>query len=321
MGEVMKTRRIVLAGGSGFLGQLLGEHFQSRGWEPVVLTRHASASARFTELSWDARTLGEWQGAIDGSEVVINLAGRSVNCRFTPENRRQVIGSHVDSTRVLGEAIRRCAQPPRVWLNSSTATIYRHTFGPPHDESSTDFSATPEAKDAFSVEVALAWEKALREAVTPGTRQVALRTTLVFGTVEGGVFQILRRLARFGLGGRMGSGRQYVSWIHDQDFCRAVEWIVDQDDLIGPVNMAAPHPVTNAEMMRLFRQECGIPVGLPAAEWMLEVGAFFLRTETELLLKSRRVVPGKLLTSGFQFQFAQMKEALSDLQRRTKIQK
>ena len=310
---------MILAGGSGFLGRLLGEHFQSRGWEPVVLTRQASASAKFAELSWDARTLGEWQGAVDGSEVVINLAGRSVNCRFTPKNRRQVMDSRVDSTRVLGEAIRRCARPPRIWLNSSTATIYKHTVGPAQDESSTDFSATPEAKDAFSVEVALAWEKAFNEAVTPSTRQVALRTTLVFGTVEGGVFRILRRLARFGLGGRMGSGRQYVSWIHDQDFCRAVEWIVKNDELNGPVNMAAPHPVTNAEMMRLFREVCSIPVGLPAVEWMLEVGAFFLRTETELLLKSRRVVPDKLLKSGFQFLFARMEEALRDLQQRTKI--
>ena len=310
---------MILAGGSGFLGRLLGEHFQSRGWEPVVLTRQASASAKFAELSWDARTLGEWQGAVDGSEVVINLAGRSVNCRFTPKNRRQVMDSRVDSTRVLGEAIRRCARPPRIWLNSSTATIYKHTVGPAQDESSTDFSATPDAKDAFSVEVALAWEKAFNEAVTPSTRQVALRTTLVFGTVEGGVFRILRRLARFGLGGRMGSGRQYVSWIHDQDFCRAVEWIVKNDELNGPVNMAAPHPVTNAEMMRLFREVCGIPVGLPAVEWMLEVGAFFLRTETELLLKSRRVVPDKLLKSGFQFRFARMEEALRDLQQRTKI--
>ncbi len=309
--------RMILAGGSGFLGQLLGEYFQQRGWELVVFTRRPAKAARFKEVGWDARTLGPWAQALDGAEAVINLAGRSVNCRFTPENRRLVMDSRVDSTRVLGEAIARCAQPPRVWLNSSTATIYKHTQGPAHDESSTDFSTTPEAKDGYSVEVALAWEKAFNEPITPRTRKVALRTTLVFGVVEGGVFQILRRLARFGLGGRMGSGRQYVSWIHDVDFCRAVEWILEHDELTGPVNMAAPQPVTNAEMMRLFRRLCGVPIGLPAAEWMLEVGAFFLRTETELLLKSRRVVPRKLLDNEFQFQFPEMEAALDELQHRT----
>lgn len=310
------NRRIILAGGRGFLGQLLGRHLRSRGWEPVVLTRTPSLSADFPELPWDARTLEGWARSLDGAEAVINLAGRSVNCRFTPKNRRLIMDSRVDSTRVLGEAIARCHAPPRVWLNASTATLYRHTFGAPHDESSTDFSPTPEAKDAYSVEVGRAWEKAFDDAVTPPTRKVALRTTLVFGTVAGGVFQILRRLARLGLGGRMGSGRQYVSWIHDGDFCRAVEWILTHTDLHGPINLAAPQPVTNAEMMRLFRQECGIPMGLPAAEWMLEVGAFFMRTETELLLKSRRVVPGKLLADGFKFEFPDMTAALRDLKQR-----
>jgi uncharacterized protein (TIGR01777 family) len=310
-------RRMILAGGSGFLGQLLAEHFQSRGWEPVVLTRCPKPSAKFEEVAWDGRTVGRWARVLDGADVVINLAGRSVNCRFTPENRQWVMASRVNSTRVLGEAIAHSAQPPRTWINSSTATIYKHTFGPPHDEASTDFGATPEAKDAFSVEVARSWEQAFDACVVPRTRKVALRTTLVFGTVKGGVFRILRGLARTGLGGRMGSGRQYVSWIHEQDFCRAVEWIVDHVDLAGPINMAAPNPVTNSEMMRHFRDVCGVPVGLPAAEWMLEVGAFVMRTETELLLKSRRVVPGKLVASGFEFEFPRMDLALRELQRRT----
>ena len=282
----------------------------------MVLTRKPMPEARIPQIGWDARTLGDWTRAIDGADAVVNLAGRSVNCRFTPENRRLVMESRVDSTRVLGEAIARCAKPPRVWLNSSTATIYKHSLKQANDESSADFSPTPEAKDAYSVEVALAWEKAFNDACTPRTRKVALRTTLVFGAVKGGVFQILRRLARLGLGGRMGSGRQYVSWIRDEDFCRALEWIVDRPQLTGPVNMAAPHPVTNAEMMALFRSLNGIPIGLPAAGWMLEVGAFLLRTETELLLKSRCVVPGKLLASGFQFRFPRMEEALRDLERR-----
>ena len=313
----MKPRRIILAGGSGFLGRLLADYLHARGWEPVVLTRNPSAKARFKEVAWDARTVGDWARELDGAEAVINLAGRSVNCRFTPENRRLVMDSRVDSTRVIGEAIARCQQPPRVWLNSGTATIYRHTFGPPHDETSLDFATTAEAKDEYSVEVARAWEQSQVMMLTPNTRQVALRITLVYGTVPGGVVQILRRLARLGLGGRMGSGQQFVSWLHEEDFCGAVEWILEHEELHGPVNLAAPHPVTNAEMMRTFRRVCGVvPFGLPAYEWMLEVGAFFMRTETELILKSRRVVPGKLLAAGFSFRFPDMETAVRDLEKR-----
>ncbi len=314
----MSSRRIVLAGGSGFLGQLLAGYLQKRDWQPVVLARSPSPTAKFKEFDWDARTIGDWAKVLDGAEAVVNLAGRSVNCRYTAENRRAIMDSRVDSTRVLGEAIASCSQPPRMWLNSSTATIYRHTFGPPHDEASTDFATTAEAKDKLSVEVARAWEQTFNDVPSSShTRKVALRTTLVFGTPKGGVFRILRRLARTGLGGRMGNGRQYVSWIHDEDFCRAVEWILDHSDLNGPINIAAPHALTNAEMMETFRRVCGgAPFGLPATEWMLELGAFVLRTETELLLKSRRVVPGKLLASGFQFRFPGMENALRDLEQR-----
>ena len=315
----MSARRIILAGGSGFLGQLLADHFQPKGWEPIVLTRHPAANAKFEEFHWDARTIGDWAKLVDGAEAVINLAGRSVNCRYNPENRRAIMDSRVDSTRVLGQAISSCAEPPRVWLNSSTATIYRHTFGPAHDETSTDFATAKEARDEFSVEVARAWENAFNEAATPVTRKVALRTTLVFGTPEGGVFRILRRLAKTGLGGRMGNGRQFVSWIHDEDFCHAVEWILEHNELAGPINIAAPQPVTNSEMMATFRRVCGgVPFGLPATEWMLELGAFVMRTETELLLKSRRVAPGKLLANGFQFRFPRMEDALRDLEQRVK---
>ena len=312
----MNPRRIVLAGGSGFLGRLLARHLQAQGWEPIILTRTRSPDAAFQELIWDARSVSEWAKAFEGAKAVINLTGRSVNCRYTAENRRTIMDSRVESTRVLGEAIARCAKPPRTWLNCSTATIYKHTFGGPHDESSTDFAAALDAKDEFSVSVALAWEKAFNEALTPRTRKVALRITIVFGTVAGGVFQILRRLSKVGLGGRMGSGRQFVSWIHEEDFLRAVEWVLEHKDHTGPINIAAPHPITNAEMMRTFRQVCGIPLGLPAAEWMLEAGAFVLRTETELLLKSRNVVPGKLLASGFQFRYPTFDSAVRELEQR-----
>ena len=313
----MISRRIVLAGGSGFLGRLLAEHLHARGWEPVILTRKPSAQARFKEVAWDARRAGDWARELEGAEAVINLAGRSVNCRFTAENKKLVMDSRVDSTRAVGEAIERCAEPPRVWLNCGTATIYRHTLGAAHDETSMDFAVTPAVHDEYSVEVARAWEQAQTACATPRTRQVTLRITLVFGTVPGGVVQILRRLARLGLGGRMGSGKQFVSWIHEEDFCRAVEWILEHNTLQGPVNLAAPEPLPNVEMMRTFRRVCGgVPFGLPAFEWMLEAGAFVMRTETELILKSRRVVPGKLRADGFVFRFPQMEEALRDLEKR-----
>ena len=307
----MKAPNIILAGGSGFLGQLLRQHFLKQGCDVVVLTRSPrQMNGNSRECFWDGRTIGEWTRELDGADVLINLAGRSVDCRYTARNRRLMMDSRVDSTRVLGEAIARCANPPQVWLNSSTATIYKHNFGPAWDESG-EIGATPEARDAFSVEIAREWERTFDAAPTPRTRKVALRMAMVFGCGKNSVFPVLCRLARCGLGGHMGSGRQYVSWIHETDLCRAIDWIVQHDEIVGPVNLAAPNPVTNREMMTSVRDVCGVPFGLPAAEWMLEVGAFFLRTETELIIKSRRVVPGRLLATGFQFRHAQMREAMA----------
>lgn len=314
----MSNKRVVLAGGTGFLGHLLGEHLSARGYDIVILTRNPSPG-RFKEVAWDARTPGDWIAELDGAAAVLNLAGRSVNCRFTPDNKRAIMDSRVNSTQAIGDAIARCGTPPAAWLNASTATIYRHTFGPPHNEQSTDFAPTPEVKDAYSVQVARQWEKVLAEAATPvQTRKVALRITIVFGTVEGGVFQIMRRLSRLGAAGPMAGGQQYVSWIHERDFCDAVQWILDHPELSGPVNLGSPNPVTNAEMMREFRKACGIPISIPATRWMLEIGAAVMRTETELLLKSRYVVPGKLLASGFQFRFPRMSDALVDLERQAR---
>ncbi len=305
-------RRTILAGGSGFLGAALTRRFLAAGNEVIILTRspkNRNDAAR--EVFWDAQNPGEWAALVDGAHAVINLTGRSVDCRYTEKNRRGIIYSRVNSTRAIGEAIARCTNPPSVWLNASSATLYKHTFDHVMDESG-ETGATREAKDAFSIEVIQQWEQALNEAVTPATRKIALRITMVFGP-DAGVFPVLRRLARFGLGGKMGSGRQFVSWIHHEDFCRAVEWLFERNDLSGPVNIAAPTPQTNTEMMRLMRESCRAPFGLPAAEWMLEIGAFFLRTETELILKSRRVVPGRLLASGFQFHFPTLEDALRNL--------
>jgi hypothetical protein len=308
----MSKKQVVLAGGSGFLGHALSKKLLAGNYEVIVLTRSPRVrSDGVKEIGWDAKSLGDWSNFVDGAEVVINLTGKSVDCRYNEKNRRAIISSRVDSTGVLGEAIAKCNQPPRVWLNSSSATIYKHTFDKPMDEAS-ETGATPEAKDEFSIEVIRQWEQALDGAPTPATRKVALRITLVLGK-DGGVFPVLRRLARFGLGGKMGGGRQFVSWIHEEDFCSAVGWIIANENLSGAINLATPDPLPNGETMRLIREACGAPFGLPATEWMLEIGAFFLRTETELILKSRRVVPGKLLASGFHFQFPDLRGALKNL--------
>jgi uncharacterized protein (TIGR01777 family) len=312
----MKSRRIILAGGSGFLGRILREHFLGKGGGVVVLTRSPKgANGAGRECFWDGRSVGEWTRVLEGADVLINLAGRSVDCRYHARNRKQMMDSRVDSTRVLGEAIAQCANPPGVWLNSSTATIYKHTFGPAWDENG-EVGATPEARDAFSIEVAKAWEREFNAAPTPHTRKVALRTAMVFGHGANSVFPVLCRLAHFGLGGCMASGRQYVSWIHEADLCRAIDWLIEHDGFSGPVNVSAPNPVTNREMMATVRELCRVPFGLPAAAWMLEVGAFFLRTETELIIKSRRVVPCRLLADGFEFRFPELRPALEDLCKR-----
>jgi len=326
-------KRMILAGGSGFLGGALAKHFRTLGWEIVVLTRHPHERGDgVKEVAWDAHTLGDWQRFVEGADVVINLTGKSVDCRYNAKNRHDIIASRVDSTRAVGEAIARCTNPPRLWLNASSATLYRHTFDTPMDENGPQ-GATPDAKDEFSIEVIRQWERAfnadygvrsaelsqrLPTSSPTQTRKVAMRTTMVLGNALNSVFPVLRRLTKFGLGGRMGSGRQYVSWMHDTDFVRAVEWLIAHEEIAGPVNFAAPNPLPNAAMMKLFRELYHMPIGLPAMEWMLEVGAFFLRTETELILKSRRVVPGKLLASGFQFRFPEMREALNDLAVRPK---
>ncbi len=314
---MMIRPKLILAGGSGFLGTELAHHFNVLGWDVVVLTRQPSqARASIRDVAWDGETTGDWTRELAGALAVVNLAGRSVDCRYTPANRRIIIDSRVKPTCILGEAIARCERPPRVWLNASSATLYRHTLGAAWDESGTDFTPTPAVHDEFSLEVIHAWENAFNTATTPRTRKIALRTTLVLGHARNSVFPVLCRLARFGLGGRMGSGNQFVSWLHQADFCRALEWLIGHDNICGPVNLATPNPLPNRDMMRLFRELVGAPIGLPATEWMLEIGAFFLRTETELILKSRRVVPGKLLASGFEFQFPAMRDALHDLARK-----
>ncbi|MGD9648790.1 MAG: TIGR01777 family oxidoreductase [Pirellulales bacterium] len=311
---VAAARKLILPGGNGFLGRLLAPWFAERGWEVVVLSRRGErvAGAARTVL-WDGANLDDWRQEVDGAAAVVNLAGRSVNCRYHERNRREIMASRVRSTQLLGEAIAACQHPPRVWLNSSTATIYKHSYEWAMTESRGEIAGTPAAKDEFSVRVAQAWEEALSAADTPHTRKVAMRLGMVFGLEQGTVFQVLRRLTRARLGGPMAGGRQYVSWIHEVDFCRAVEWLVAHDELVGPVNVVAPVPRTNRELMAQFRRICRVRVGLPATSWMLEVGSALLRTETELVIKSRRGVPKRLLDAGFEFRYPELGPALDEL--------
>jgi uncharacterized protein (TIGR01777 family) len=307
----VNNQRIILAGGSGFLGSILEKHFASAGWDIVIFTRRPAKG----EVFWDGKTLGPWTETLEGAGAVVNLAGRSINCRFTPKNRKEILESRVNATRVLGEAISHCKTPPEVWLNCSGAGIYNESFDTDIDETCADFSEA-ERGESFSGEVALLWERALNKTETPRTRKVALRISMVLGTRPGATFRILRRLARFGLAGRMGSGKQYVSWIHESDFCRIIEFVIQTPTLSGPINVTAPKPVPNSEFMRGLRCAGGRSFGLPAAEWMLEVGGFVMRTETELILDSRRVVPRRLIESGFQFRFPDLGSALQELETR-----
>jgi uncharacterized protein (TIGR01777 family) len=305
--------KIVIPGGSGQVGAVLSRALRPKGHEIVILSRGASSAG---VVPWDARSIGDWAREIDGSDVVINLAGRSVNCRYTPKNKEEMMSSRVESTRAVGRAIERAARPPRVWLQMSTATIYAHRFDAPNDEANGIIGGTePDAPIGwrFSIEIAQAWERAQAEAVTPHTRKVAMRAAMVLSPDRGGIFDLLFGLTRKGLGGTIAGGSQFMSWIHEQDFTRAVELLIDREDLEGPVNLASPHPLMQRDFMAELRRASGIRVGLPASKWMAEIGAFFLRTETELTFKSRRVVPGRLLAAGFAFDFPDWPAAAADL--------
>lgn len=292
--------RIVLAGGTGQVGHVLKRTFAD---DDVVVI------ARSQGVRWDGRTLGDWVEALEGADALINLAGRSVDCRYTPANRRAIMRSRLESTWALRDAVRACSVPPRVFLQSSTATIYADNSGPAWDERGLLGGAEEDVPDTwrFSIDVAKRWEEAAADA---GVRTVLMRTAMVMSPDRGGVFDTLYGLARRGLGGPAAGGRQYVSWIHDVDFGNAVRRLIKDESLSGPVNLSSPHPLPYADFMRVLRD--GRP-GLPATRWMLELGAFFMRTETELVLKSRRVVPGRLLESGFSFAFPEWEPAARDL--------
>jgi hypothetical protein len=320
--------RIVLPGGSGQVGELLSRYFQERGHHVTVLTR-GPYTAPWQTVHWDGEEIGPWVETLEGADVCINLAGRSVNCRYNAKNRSQIYDSRIGTTKLLNRVIAGLDQPPRVWLNASTATIYRHALDRPMDEATGELggheliSKTWRAPDSwnFSIQVAKDWEAAFFATPTPSTRsprRVAMRSAIVFRPVPGNAFATYLSMVRVGLGGTQGNGRQFVSWIHENDFARAVEFLIEREDLAGPVNIAAPNPLPNREFMEALRDAWEMPNGVPIPWPLLEVGALLMRTETELVLKSRRVVPGRLHAAGFLFEFRNWAEAADDLVRQWK---
>ena len=319
--QLRRPLRIVLPGGSGQVGRMLARFFQERGHHVTVLTR-GPYTAPWTTVHWDGQTLGPWVETLEGADVCIHLSGRSINCRYTARNRRELYDSRVGPTRLLHQAFASLVNPPRLWMNASTATIYRHSLEMAMDESGEIGGNEPISKRRrapekwnWTVQLVKDWESAFFGTATPRTRKIALRTALVFSPAPGSVFATLSHLVRAGLGGTQGNGRQMVSWMHESDYARALEFLMDHGEIDGPVNLSAPNPLPNREFMADLREAWDVPNGLPAPAALLAIGMFFLRTEPELVLKSRYVIPGRLLDAGFQFEFPTWPEAAADLVR------
>jgi uncharacterized protein (TIGR01777 family) len=307
--------RVVLAGGSGHLGAVLQRHFHSQGYAVTVLSRRPVAALGKVVL-WDGRTLGNWRDELDGADVLVNLCGRSVNCRSTSENRQEIMESRILPTQILGQALQDVKNPPKLWLNASTAAIYRHSIDRAMDEVSGEVGGNepdvPRSWD-FSVEVGKRWEETFFAADVSATRRIALRSAVVMSPDRGGIFDVLLRLVRFGLGGTVDDGKQFVSWIHEADFVRAIDHLIARELIFGVVNACSPNPVPNAEFMRALRNAWGTRIGLPASRPILKIGTFLMRTESELVLKSRRAVPRRLLEDGFRFIFTDWSGAAKEL--------
>ena len=307
--------KVVIPGGSGQVGRILARHFHGRGHTVTVFSR-TPLPAPWRVIGWDGITPGDWVRDLEQSDVCINLTGRSVNCRYTTANRRAIYESRIRSTRLLNEVVASAKVAPRVWLNAGTATIYRHAQDREMNEADGELGGNePGAPDSwkYSIDVAKAWEEAFFSIPTPLTRKVAIRSAMTFSPDRGGVFDVLLGLVRRGLGGHQGSGAQFVSWIHEMDFVRAVDRLIEREEFTGTINLASPNPLPNRDFMRILREAWGTRIGVPAPGWMLEIGALLIRTESELVLKSRRVVPGRLLDTGFQFLFPEWPAAAHEL--------
>lgn len=297
--------KIIIAGGTGFLGESLSTYFKEKGNQVYILTRNPK---RDHEIYWDARTLGEWKNSIEGADVLINLTGKSVDCRYNENNKKEIYSSRIKSTNILQQAVDECSVKPKVWLNAASATIYVHS------ETQLNTEESGIIGDDFSMNICKSWEKEFFKINNEDVRKVALRTSIVLGN-NGGAFPKLRMITKLGLGGKQGRGQQKVSWIHIDDFCKAVEWIIDHENMSGPINITAPNPVSNEDLMKKMRKHLKIPFGLNVPVWQLEIASLFLNTETELLLKSRNVYPDKLLKNGFRFSYPDLDNALNDLLR------
>ncbi|MFK7771347.1 MAG: TIGR01777 family oxidoreductase [Saprospiraceae bacterium] len=303
----MKSK-IIIPGGAGFIGKYVARFFHKKNYQVIILTRgKARIKNGINYLNWDGKSFGSWIEELEGAEMVLNLAGKSVDCRYNDENKKGILNSRVDSTSIIGKAIDNCIIPPKLWVNMSTATIYEHTLeGNANDEKDGIIG------DDFSMNVAKAWEKTFNEFTLFATRKIAMRTSIVLGK-EGGALTHLAPLVKFGLGGKNGSGQQFVSWIHVEDLARIIEWFMENKKASGIYNCTSPTPIRNKFFMKKIREAFGISFGLPASKWMIEIGTFFLRSESELVLKSRKVIPKKLLEEGFEFRFENLDKALKNI--------
>lgn len=311
------VKDVLVFGGSGHIGAALRRHLDPRRYRITNVTRKPQTP---DDLQWDGRTLGAWAERLESTDVVVNLAGRRVHCRYNPANLQEMMDSRVHSTRVIGQAIAACSHPPAVWLQSSTATIYAHTFGEANDDVTGLIGGSePRLPEVwrYSLEIAKNWEAELDLAPVPQTRKVAMRMAVMMGIDSDSAFDIFSRLTRLGLGGTLGSGRQFVSWIHEVDLVRAMQFLIESD-LCGPVNLAAPNPLVQAEFARSLRRAWGVPIGLPATAGMVALGAWFLDGDAEIVMKSRRVVPKRLSDAGFEFSYPKWSAAAKDLVERMK---
>lgn len=297
----MKT--IIIAGGSGFLGQVLEMYFSKKDYQVKILTRNPKGS---NDIYWNAKDLGQWTKSLENAAILINLTGKSVDCRYTEANKQLIYDSRIDSTHALGLAINLCENPPKVWFNSSTSTIYKGSLTYENDEE------TGIIGDDFSMNIAKSWEAAFYSITNPKTRKIALRTAIVMGK-KGGALIPLKKLTNFGLGGKQASGNQKVSWIHETDYASAVEFLIENPQLKGNFNLSVPSPTDNKTLMATLRKTLNIPFGISHPKWLLKIGAKLIGTETELVLKSRNVIPKRLMDNGFKFKYETMENALNNL--------
>jgi uncharacterized protein (TIGR01777 family) len=303
----MLYKKIVLAGGNGYLGTVLANYYREKAQQVVILSRHVkNGDGNVKTVVWDGKTEGEWIKYVDGADLLINLCGKNVNCRYNKANRKAIIDSRVIPTTLLGTVIAKLKNPPNLWINVASATIYRHAEDRPQDEDNGEIG------NGFSIDVCRQWEESFFNTQTPQTRKIALRMSIVLGGADG-AFPRLLNLVKFGLGGMQGNGKQYVSWVHEYDAAQCTEWLLKHPEFEGVFNCTAPTPVINSTFMSIIRKAAHVAIGLPAPAWLLSIGALIIGTETELILKSRFVLPKRLTDNGFTFRYPDAKSAIVNI--------